>query len=150
MRSATPLLLSAMLLLPVASMSAHADGLPPATGLGQSWPNATDVSASPHYHVYVFERSGLRYVQVNDLNGVVRGAVLSAGNNVIGLPVGVDASRVATPSDPQPAPASTAGEVVYSDSTVTVLVAPQTDGTNALRATSGDCKDPIECSTRGP
>ncbi len=29
---------------------------PASTGLGQAWPNATDVSLSPHYHVYVFRR----------------------------------------------------------------------------------------------
>ena len=30
----------------------------PSSGLGQSWPNATDVSANPHWHVYVFVKDG--------------------------------------------------------------------------------------------
>ena len=43
---------------------------PPATGLGQSWPNTTDVSANPNWHAYVFVLGGIKYVQTNDLNGI--------------------------------------------------------------------------------
>jgi len=35
---------------------------PAATGLGQTWPSAADVSASPRFHVCVFDKGGLRYV----------------------------------------------------------------------------------------
>ena len=54
------------------SMGAMAANSLPSSGLGQSWPNTTDVSASPHWHVYVFQRNGVRYVQINDLSGKVR------------------------------------------------------------------------------
>lgn len=118
------------------------------TGLGQAWPNAPDVSASPHWHVYAFERGGVRYIQVNDLNGTVRAAFATSNGAFLSLPIGLDASRLATPQDPLPAPASTAGEIVYHDDAVQLLVAPQADGTVQLRAAEGTCTDPIECSSR--
>jgi hypothetical protein len=120
------------------------------TGLGQSWPNATDVSASPHYHVYVFERPGLRFVQVNDASGTVRGAIAYSGGEIIGLPVGVDASRWATPNEGVWNAATQANsEQVYSDGAVKVAAAPQPDGTMRLLAI-GDCNNPAECSVKGP
>lgn len=114
------------------------------TGLGQSWPNAADVSASPHYHVYLFQRAGVRYVQVNDLGGTVRGAIAVIGNETLDLPVGVDASRWSNVAD-----ASASGEAVYRDDTVTVLVAPQPDGSARMMLAPG-CNDPVTCSLKGP
>ncbi|MHA6203650.1 hypothetical protein ACXU4B_04395 [Dyella soli] len=143
-RLATPGLLMMAL---VSTGTRAADG-PPSTGLGQAWPSATDVSASPRWHVYVFQRDGIRYIQINDLGGTVRAAFATSGGAFLVLPVGVDATRLATPQQPQPAPASTTGDVVYQDAAVKVLVAPQADGTVQVRAASGDCKDPIECSAR--
>jgi hypothetical protein len=131
----------------LAPASAIAQGAAPASGLGQSWPNATDVSASPHWHVYVFERNGIRYVQINDLSGKVRAAFARSGGSFLALPVGVDASRVATPQEPLAA-TTQAGEIVYQDATTKVLVSPQPDGTTRVYAADGDCKDPIECSSR--
>lgn len=120
------------------------------SGLGQQWPNATDVSASPHYHVYLFDRSGTRYIQVNDASGTVRGAFARTAYSLVGLPVGSDASRLATPDQPMAAPASTAGETVYDDGRVKVFVAPQADGTAQLMAVGSDCKNPVECSGKSP
>lgn len=120
------------------------------SGLGQSWPNTTDVSTSPNYHVYVFERGGTRYVQVNDANGTVRGAFARTAYSLVGLPIGVDASRLATPDEPLPAPASTAGETVYQDGSVQIFVAPQANGTMQMMMVGSNCKNPVECSTRGP
>lgn len=125
---------------------------PPSTGLGQAWPNATDVSASPHYHVYVFERLGVRYVQINDLNGNVRAAFGNAGGNFFGLPIGLDANRLETPTEPSAVPADTtgtAGETVYQDGSSRVQVVPQPTG--GLRMlVIGDCTNPAECSVHGP
>jgi len=56
------LFLAGLLTAGFASTAAAATA--PSTGLGQAWPNATDVSASPNFHVYVFERLGVRYVQI--------------------------------------------------------------------------------------
>jgi hypothetical protein len=119
-------------------------------GLGQSWPNATDVSSSPNYHVYVFERGGTRYIQVNDASGTVRGAFARTAYALVGLPIGTDATRLATPDEPLPAPASTAGETVYNDGSVQLFVAPQDSGTARLMLVPSECKNPVECTTRGP
>lgn len=122
---------------------AHA-GTVPATGLGQSWPNATDVSASPRFHVYVFQRSGVRYVQVNDAAGTVRGAVAVVDDQALDLPVGVDANRWSEAA----AGSATAGETVYRDEAVSIAVVPQPDGTMRLMAVPGECTDPGKCSKR--
>lgn len=137
-----------LVLTALASTNAMAAGGAPASGLGQSWPNATDVSSSPRWHVYVFERNGVRYVQINDLNGKVRAAFATSGGNFLALPLGADASRLATPDEPLVATGQTQGDIVYQDVTTRVLVAPQADGTTRVYAASGDCKDPIECSSR--
>lgn len=136
------------LAMSLTSMGAMAANSVPSSGLGQSWPNATDVSASPHWHVYVFQRNGVRYVQINDLNGKVRAAFATASGSFLTLPVGSDAARVATPDEPLPAAGNTKGDIVYQDSTVKVLVAPQADGSTATYAAAGDCHDPVECSSR--
>jgi hypothetical protein len=131
-----------------ASVSA---GQPPSTGLGQSWPNAADVSASPHYHVYVFARDGIRYIQVNDSNGTVRGAVAVADHVVLVLPVGVDASSVAISAPQAQAQVSNAsGETVYRDNSVQLNATPQSSGAVQLTVTKLDddpatCTNPFNC-----
>jgi hypothetical protein len=133
------------------TLSVSAMAQAPATGLGQSWPNATDVSVSPHYHVYVFVRDGIRYIQVNDANGTVRGAVATAGGQTLVLPIGTDASSVQiSQGSVQNAAASTAAtaETVYSDSATQITATPQSNGAIALDVTNGSglCSDPKECS----
>lgn len=118
---------------------------PPATGLGQAWPNATDVSASPHYHVYVFQRSGVRYVQINDAAGTVRGAVALVDGEALDLPVGVDANRWTAVSKGSSAAAR--GEPVYRDDSVSILAAPQNDGTMRMML-QAECTDPGKCVKR--
>jgi hypothetical protein len=129
-------------------------GEPPSTGLGQSWPNAADVSASPHYHVYVFARDGIRYIQVNDLNGTVRGAIAVADHVVLVLPVGVDASSVATAAPQSQARVpSDSGETVYRDGSVQLNATPQSTGAVQLTVTKLEndttCTDPFNCTTGG-
>jgi hypothetical protein len=121
-------------------------GNQPATGLGQAWPNAEDVSASPNWHVYVFVLNGIKYVQVNSLNGDVLGAIGTAGGRFITLPMGRFSQYVSVPhqatdhrSDKQNAATST---TVYEDDTTIITVTPQSDGTLLLTAT---CQDPEEC-----
>lgn len=129
-----------------ASTSAAIEASQGATGLGTSWPNTTDVSANPRYHVYRFERQGVRYIQVNDANGAVRGAIGYIANQVIELPVGIDASRwtvISNDSSPPP------GDSVYRDDAVSVIVSPRPDGTARLMVMS-ECKDPIECNRGSP
>ena len=116
----------------------------PATGLGQAWPNATDVSANPNWHVYVFVLNGIKYIQVNDLNGNVHAAVGTANGTSIVLPVGVDSQNVATSSSSTTTNSSSttsslsSTQTVYSDSATTVTATPQSNGTRftVLNATS--------------
>ena len=113
----------------------------PANGLGQSWPNAPDVSSSAHYHVYRFERDGITYVQINDLQGRVRAAVANAKQVAFALPIGVDAQNVAVTT----APSSTdLTQVVYQDDGLTVMAAPQADGSANVIAVAA-C-DPAQCT----
>lgn len=126
----------------------------PATGLGQSWPNAADVSTNPQFHVYVFALAGVQYIQVNDQNGNVLGSVGTAAGQFITLPIGRFAQQVTTPS--QPATASTtaspttAPATVYNDGTTQVTATPLSDGTLRLNALVGppSC-DPIDCNIKG-
>ncbi|RUL66553.1 hypothetical protein EKH79_01630 [Dyella dinghuensis] len=118
------------------------------TGLGQSWPNASDVSTSPHYHVYVFRKDGIRYFQVNDLNGNVRAAVAVANGVVLTLPIGLDASEVTHSATPQTGNAS---ETVYNDKGVTLTATPKQNGhvlINTATANDEACEPP-DCAVTG-
>jgi hypothetical protein len=123
---------------------------PASSGLGQSWPNAPDLSSSPRYHVFVFVRDGVRFIQVNDSAGRGRGAVAAAGGQMLALPIGTAAQMViqdtAAANAPTAAPAATA-EPVYQDEQTTITAQPQRDGTLRLQATNS-CKDPITCNTQ--
>lgn len=148
MRTSTRFLLFSLLALPLGVTAVHAQT---ALSLGQASNSAVDdVSSSANYHVYVFTRGTTRYIQVNDASGAVRGAFAVTPYKAVGLPIGSDAAGVSTPDEPLPAPASTTGETVYSDSTTHVFVAPQPGGTLRINLLIGDCKDPTECSSHGP
>jgi hypothetical protein len=114
----------------------------PATGLGQAWPNAVDQSHNPHWHVYVFERDGVRYIQINDNNGTVHAALGQTADAVFALPVGVDAGDVTVTSL---ATDNDATSVVYQDEAISVTAVPQGDGTVQVTAMAG-CSDPSNCS----
>ncbi|VBT21512.1 hypothetical protein [Burkholderia pseudomallei] len=117
----------------------------PATGLGQSWPNATDQSRSPHWHVYVFRLNGIEYVQINDLNGIVHAAVGTAGGTSVALPVGTDAPNVHTDAAPT---LSATTQTVYRDSTTTITATPQSNGTTVF-SVANICQDPYNCGGGG-
>lgn len=133
---------------------------PPSSGLGQAWPNAADVSASPHWHAYVFTLGGVKYIQVNDLNGNVLGAVGTANGQFITLPIGTFSQLVSTPQQPAASTTQAATEVapaaapttVYQDGTTQVTATPMSNGTVMLKAVDtggGDTCDPVVCSTHG-
>jgi hypothetical protein len=134
-----------------AVLSASALAQAPSTGLGQAWPNATDVSVSPHYHVYVFVRDGIRYVQINDLNGTVRAAVAVADNVVLVLPVGVDAAHVTTQHGLASENAG-ATETVYRDSSTRITATSTGTGVVQINvattpvAAPAICTNPANCS----
>jgi hypothetical protein len=114
-----------------ASGTAFAQTATPATGLGQAWPNATDQSSSPNWHVYVFVLNGVKYIQVNDLNGTVHAAVGTISGATFALPMGVDAQNVTTSSSSS---SSSSTQTIYNDGTTTVTATPQSNGTTQFNA----------------
>lgn len=74
-----------------------------ATGLGDAHPPSTDLASDPKWQVYEFERDGVRYVQINDANGVVRAAAGRIAGTFWVMPIGNDADRVSLPDDALPA-----------------------------------------------
>lgn len=114
----------------------------PASGLGQSWPNAPDVSANPHYHVYRFDRDGVAYIQVNDLQGKVRAAFGIAQSVPFALPMGVDTQNVTTTAGSSPTDLM---QVVYQDNSITVEAESQADGSVSITANAA-CQDPEHCT----
>lgn len=135
-----------LLVLCVTSI-ASAQTSAPATGLGQAWPNAADVSANPNWHVYVFVLNGIKYIQVNDLNGNVHAAVGTANGTSIVLPVGVDSQNVATSSSTTTDSSSTT--TVYSDSATTVTATPQSNGATRFTVLNNASCPTAGCSGNG-
>jgi hypothetical protein len=129
-----------------ALLSTSAFAQAPATDLGQAWPNATDVSLSPHYHAYVFLHDGIRYVQVNNLNGTVLGAVAVVDNVVLVLPMGLDAKYVTTQHEPAAGNAG-AAETVYSDGNT--LITASTTSTGAVQINVATTPSPAPASAPG-
>ena len=117
----------------------------PATGLGQAWPNAADVSASPNWHVYVFKLHGVKYIQVNDRNGTVKAAIATAGGTSIVLPMGTNAEQVVTGA--QATNVSAPAQTVYQDATTSVT-ATQSNGVTQFAVVAA-CQDPYNCGAGG-
>jgi hypothetical protein len=139
----TGAILAALLTLGLVG-GAHAQTASVSAGLGQAWPNTADVSTSPHWHVYVFQLNGVKYVQVNDLNGTVHAAVGTASGATIILPMGVDAQNVTTASV-----TSQAAETVYQDATTTVTATPQSSGATTFTVRALDTCPQLQCSGPG-
>ncbi|HUA80464.1 MAG TPA: hypothetical protein VL997_08845, partial [Dyella sp.] len=116
----------------------------PASGLGQSWPNAPDRSASPYWHAYVFERHGVRYIQINDRNGTVHAAIGRVGDTLFALPVGMDAQHVGITTTQR---AGASSQTVYQDDTIIVTASPQSDGTVQIMAEVAGCDNPVNCTS---
>ncbi|MBB6248159.1 hypothetical protein [Rhodanobacter sp. A1T4] len=108
------------------------------SGLGQSWPQAKNVSAAPGWRVYVFVQDEVKYIQVNDLVGTVRATVATANGYFLVLPLGADAQRVSTPARPLAAALnSTAPAImVYQDNAVQLTARYQSDGSTVWTATA--------------
>lgn len=138
-KSATAIISSALLLAGFATSALAKDST---SGLGQSWPNATDVSATPHWHVYAFQKDGIRYVQVNDLNGGVQGAIATAGGQILLLPIGSDSQYMKVANAP-----GTSGETVYSDGQVSISATPLSNGATQFTVTATCTGDPVECNS---
>ncbi|MCW0116357.1 hypothetical protein OIV40_25335 [Burkholderia pseudomallei] len=135
------------------AMSASGYAQTPTNGLGQSWPNARDVSLNPAWHVYVFKLHGIKYVQIDDVNGKVLGAIGTANGQFIVLPIGEFAQYV-TAQGPSRAYGSVSenadqAATVYQDRSVIVTASPMSNGVIQLNAVAAPCDDPIECASHG-
>lgn len=97
---------------------------PAATGLGASNPQAQNLSAASTVRVYLFERDGLRYLQVNDLNGQARTAIGWIGDTHWVMPIGTDVDRTTI----LPTGTSTEGTVVYDGNEMTVRLKATSQG----------------------
>jgi hypothetical protein len=134
-------LLAGGIALSLTSM-AFAQTSTPATGLGQSWPSTADVSVAPNWHVYVFRLHGIKYVQINDLTGIVHAAIGTANGTTIVLPVGVDAQNVTTTTA-----VPSVAQLVYQDASTTVTATPQTSGATTFTVKNLDDSCPTaQCS----
>lgn len=73
-----------------------------AHGLGQAYPDAADRSADPEWRLYIFERDGFSYFQINDLNGHVEAIIGKAGDTYWVLPAGESAVHVSAQASALP------------------------------------------------
>ncbi|GLQ99672.1 hypothetical protein [Dyella mobilis] len=108
------------------------------SGLGQAWPNVADQSLSPNWHAYVFTLGGVEYVQINDVNGNVQGAVGTAGGTQFVLPMGANAQNVIANASVSNASNAT---TVYQDANITILAVPSARGVT-LEST---CGSSVQC-----
>ncbi len=126
---------------------ATAYAAPPSHGLGQMWPNAQDVSANPQWHVYVFERDQIHYIQVNDSSGAVRAAFAVANGTALVLPIGGDADRASVlQQSPGTRISAAAGQIVYHDTQSQVAMVPQADGIGWVVTTTPQASYSISAS----
>ncbi len=98
-------------------------------GKGMAARSVPNVSTSANYRVYVFVRDGIRYIQINDANDVVRAAFAAGNGQYLVLPMGIDAAHVSTPQQPLAITSNGLREKVYADLSTQVYAIPQTGGT---------------------
>jgi hypothetical protein len=125
---------------------------PPSTGLGQAWPNTTDVSLNPNYHAYVFVMAGVQYIQLNDVNGNVLGSVGTSGGQYMVLPIGQYAQFVSTPQQSAAATSATptaSPSQVYNDGTTVLTATPMSDGSTQIQAATVSTCTFATCNTHG-
>ena len=132
--------------LAVMGLATGVSAAPPQNDLGQPWPNASDLSSSPSWHVYVFEREGVRYVQINDIAGNVHAAFGTANGQYLVLPMGLDAPRVYVAA---PNSLAVNGVVVYQDAATQVISATDEAGaeTWTLRSVQPVSSNATDCGS---
>jgi hypothetical protein len=87
--------------------------------LGDAYPQSVDLASDPQWQIYEFERDGVRYVQINDVNGKVRAAAGRIAGTFWVMPIGNDADRVSLSDDALP---TGRGRVLYRGRDVEVLL----------------------------
>jgi len=98
------------------------------TGLGESYPAATDMASDSSWNVYEFEGDGIRYVQVNDAEGRVRAAVGRVDSILWVMPMGVDRYRVSVPGNAVTPPAYSVAQRIYRSAEIEIWRYPTSTG----------------------
>ncbi|KLD78459.1 hypothetical protein FZ025_02150 [Xanthomonas hyacinthi] len=94
------------------------------SGLGESAPQAVDLSTNPAWRIYHFERNGVTYLQINDTTGQVRGAIGRIENTAWVTPIGKEVGAVSIVDVLD----KTRGAVVYDARYFTVQVSSTANG----------------------
>ena len=84
-------------------------------GLGNSAPDAPDLSLSPGWRVYGFERDGAEYIQINDVAGAVHLVIGKMGGEFWALPAGASEVPISLPHQVIPPPADANRVLVYEN-----------------------------------
>lgn len=84
-------------------------------GLGNSAPDAPDLSLSPEWHVYGFERDGAEYIQINDGAGGVHLVIGKMGGEFWALPAGASEVPISLPHQVILPPADASRVLVYEN-----------------------------------
>lgn len=84
-------------------------------GLGNAVPDAADLSLSPRWHVYGFERDGAEYIQINDAAGAVHLVIGKMGDEFWALPAGASEVPISLPNQVIPPPADASRVLVYEN-----------------------------------
>jgi hypothetical protein len=97
-------------------------------GLGESHPNAKNLSKSSNFQVFKFNKNGVTFFQINDNAGNVLTAVGVAGRETFVIPIGsLSAAQVVvnqgiTANATAAATCPCSAEVVYDDATTRIVV----------------------------
>ncbi|SOO31935.1 conserved exported hypothetical protein [Xanthomonas phaseoli pv. phaseoli] len=95
-------------------------------GMGERLPaGKANVSLSPRYKVYVFEKNGLKFVQINALNNDVLAVLPLVPGATSHLPIATNAKSAPAQSDglmTAQASCPCSSQVVYSDANYNIVV----------------------------
>jgi len=119
--------ISALAVLTTLSAASAASQTATAADLGRTAPRTANLSLSPSWRAYAFDRDGVRYIQINDAAGTVHAAFATQGGGYLVLPLGTDAERVIVPPSAN-ALAAGSGELIYKDGAVQVELLQDTNG----------------------
>lgn len=98
-----------------------------AQGMGESYPSATDLSLDPGWRVYGFQRDGMTYYQINDIEGNVLAIVGNVDDQFWTLPAGDHLHEISLPGRRLAFPAGVQGLPVYRHPEFTLVVYRQGD-----------------------
>ena len=94
--------------------------------LGLSNPQSPNLSLDAAWRVYLIERDGIQYLQVNDATGTVRAVVGYVSTSHFAVPLGTDEGRVFTQAFTFPQ--GTSKTTVYRSSEIVLSVHETADG----------------------